>query len=73
VHARDQILVSRLNGIAERFGVALDCGLQRRICDPPFQGGGPAIGIRWHDTCLDREEPHASEYSQCEDDAGEET
>ncbi len=69
----DQILVGWLKRIAERFGVALDCRVQRRVGNPLFQRGGLAIGVRWHDACLDGEESRANEYDQCEDDAGEET
>jgi hypothetical protein len=45
VHTGDQILVTRLNGIREPFRVALERGMQRRLCDPPFQGGGLAIPV----------------------------
>jgi len=46
VHADDQILVVRLNGIREPFRVALERGVQRRLCDPPLQSGGLAIRVR---------------------------
>jgi hypothetical protein len=40
VNAGDQILVARLNGILEPFGVAIERGGQRRVCNPVFQGRG---------------------------------
>ena len=40
VHSGDQILVAWLNGILEPFSVALERGVQRRVCNPAFQGAG---------------------------------
>jgi hypothetical protein len=73
VHARDQILVARLNGIAERLGVALDRSVHRGIRDPTFQGGGLTIRVRRYDACFDSEVPDAGQHGQCEDDTEEET
>ncbi|MGA8654515.1 MAG: hypothetical protein WB586_00060 [Chthoniobacterales bacterium] len=52
VHAGDQILVARLDGIPEPFGVALERGLQRRVCNPAFQGGELTIRVRRYDACF---------------------
>jgi len=40
VHADDQMLVARLNGILEPYSMALDHGVQRRVCNPVFQASG---------------------------------
>ena len=49
VHADGKILVARLNGILEPFSVALDRGVQRRVCNPVFQGGRLTIRVRRYD------------------------
>jgi hypothetical protein len=37
VHAGDEIPIAQLNGILELFSAALKRGVQRRVCNPPFQ------------------------------------
>ena len=73
VHAGGQILVARLNGIAEPFSVALERGLQRRVCNPTFQGGRLTIRVRRYKTCLNSKVSDARQHDQCENYAAEET
>jgi hypothetical protein len=73
MHTGDQILVTRLNGIREPFRVALERGMQRRHCDPPFQGGGLAIRVRGYEACLNNDVSDEDQHNQCEDYASEET
>jgi Helix-turn-helix domain len=73
MHTGDQILVTRLNGIREPFRVALERGMQRRHCDPPFQAGGLAIRVREYEACLNNDVSDEDQHHQCEDYASEET
>ena len=66
VHPGDQILVARLNGILEPFSVALKRGVQRRVCNPAFQGGGLTIRVRRYDACFNSKVSDAGQHDQCE-------
>ena len=73
MHAGDEILIVRLNGILEPFSAALKCGAQRRVCNPAFQGGGLTIRVRRYYTCLNAKISDTGQYEQCENYATEET
>jgi hypothetical protein len=73
VHADDQILIARLNGTTEPSSIALDRGVQRRVCNPAFQGGGSTIGVRRYEACFNGKISGAGQHDQCENYATEET
>jgi len=73
VHARDQVLFARLNGIAEPLAVALDRGMQRRVCNPAFQGSWLTVGGCRYDARLDSKVSEADERGEREDDTENET
>src|SRR5258708_21184029 len=47
--------------------------MQRRVCNPAFQGGGVTVGGCRYDACLDSEVSEADERGDREDDAQNET
>ena len=73
MHAGDEILIVRLNGILELFSAALKRGVQRRVCNPAFQGGGLTIRIRGYPASFNSEVSDDGQYDQCENYAAEET
>ena len=56
VYTGGQIVIARLQGIAEPFGATLDGRLERRVGGPLLELAGLAVGVRWKDARLDGDE-----------------
>jgi hypothetical protein len=67
VHVDDQMLVARLNGILEPYSMALDHGVQRRVCNPVFQASGllSAFAGTMPAFCFDDKISDADQHDQC--------